>query len=132
MTVTREALRYPPPVPFTPDDERFQREAIAFAKIAFSEREVPVGAVVVADGHMIGRGRNRREALGDPTHHAEIEAIREAAQAAGTWRLDGATLYATVEPCRRSTPGSPASSSVARTPKPDTAERWPTCRRTRD
>ena len=99
MTVTREALRYPPPVPFTPDDERFQREAIAFAKIAFSEREVPVGAVVVADGHMIGRGRNRREALGDPTHHAEIEAIREAAQAAGTWRLDGATLYATVEPC---------------------------------
>jgi len=86
-------------VPFTPDDEKFLREALAFARIAFSEREVPVGAVVVADGHMIGRGRNRREALGDPTHHAEIEAIREAAQAAGTWRLDGATLYATVEPC---------------------------------
>ena len=94
-----KALRYPPAVPFTPDDEKFLREALAFARIAFSEREVPVGAVVVRDGHMIGRGRNRREALGDPTHHAEIEAIREAAHAAGTWRLDGATLYATVEPC---------------------------------
>jgi tRNA(adenine34) deaminase len=84
---------------FTLDDETFLREAIAFAKIAFSEREVPVGAVVVREGHMIGRGRNRREALADPTHHAEIEAIREAAQTAGTWRLDGATLYVTVEPC---------------------------------
>ncbi len=84
---------------FTPDDERFLREAIAFAKISFSEQEVPVGAVVVREGHMIGRGRNRREALADPTHHAEIEAIREAAQAVGTWRLEGATLYATVEPC---------------------------------
>jgi tRNA(adenine34) deaminase len=86
-------------MPFSPDDETFMREAIAFAKIAFNEKEVPVGAVVVRDGHMIGRGRNRREALADPTHHAEIEAIREAASAAGTWRLDGATLYATVEPC---------------------------------
>jgi len=86
-------------VPFSADDERFQREALAFARIAFSEREVPVGAVVVRDGHMIGRGRNRREGLADPTHHAEIEAIREAARSAGTWRLDGATLYATVEPC---------------------------------
>jgi tRNA(adenine34) deaminase len=86
-------------LPFTPDDERFLREAIAFAKIAFSEQEVPVGAVVVRDGHMIGRGRNRREALADPTHHAEIEAIREAAQAVASWRLEGATLYSTVEPC---------------------------------
>jgi len=86
-------------VPFQPDDEKFLREALAFAKIAFSEREVPVGAVVVSGGHMTGRGRNRREALADPTHHAEIEAIREAAQAAGTWRLEGATLYSTVEPC---------------------------------
>jgi tRNA(adenine34) deaminase len=84
---------------FTLDDERFLREAIAFAKIAFSEREVPVGAVVVRGGHMSGRGRNRREALADPTHHAEIEAIQEAARAAGNWRLDDATLYATVEPC---------------------------------
>ena len=85
--------------PFSADDERFMKEALAFARIAFSEQEVPVGAVVVRDGRMVGRGRNRREALGDPTHHAEIEALREAAAAVGTWRLDGATLYATLEPC---------------------------------
>ena len=82
-----------------PDDERFMREALAFARIAFSEKEVPVGAVVVREGRMIGRGRNRRENLADPTHHAEVEAIREAAAAVGNWRLEGATLYATVEPC---------------------------------
>ncbi len=86
-------------MPFTPDDEHFMREALAFARIAFSEKEVPVGAVVVREGRMIGRGRNRRENLADPTHHAEIEAIREAAAAGRNWRLEGATLYATVEPC---------------------------------
>ena len=75
------------------------REALAFARIAYAEQEVPIGAVVVRDGRMVGRGRNRRERLADPTHHAEIEAIREAAQDAGTWRLDGTTLYTTVEPC---------------------------------
>ncbi|MGH9366615.1 MAG: nucleoside deaminase [Thermoanaerobaculia bacterium] len=86
-------------MPFTADDEHFMKEALAFARIAFGEQEVPVGAVVVRFGRMIGRGRNRREATGDPTLHAEVEAIREAARAAGSWRLDGATLYATVEPC---------------------------------
>ena len=74
-------------------------EALAFARIAYAEQEVPIGAVVVREGRMMGRGRNRRERLADPTHHAEIEALREAASEAGTWRLDGATLYATVEPC---------------------------------
>jgi len=86
-------------VQLSADDERFMREALAFARIAFQEQEVPVGAVVVREGRMVGRGRNRREALHDPTHHAEIEAIREAAESAGSWRLDGATLYATLEPC---------------------------------
>jgi tRNA(adenine34) deaminase len=80
-------------------DELFQREALAFARIAYAEGEVPVGAVVVRDGRIVGRGRNRREQAADPTAHAEIEALREAAQAAGTWRLDGATLYVTLEPC---------------------------------
>jgi tRNA(adenine34) deaminase len=84
---------------FTPEDQLYMREALAFARIAFAEQEVPAGAVVVRGGRLLGRGRNRREALQDPTHHAEIEALREAARAAGTWRLDGATLYATLEPC---------------------------------
>jgi tRNA(adenine34) deaminase len=84
---------------FTAEDEHFMKEALAFARIAFSEQEVPIGAVLVRRGKMLGRGRNRREALSDPTHHAEIEAIREAAAASQTWRLDGATLYATCEPC---------------------------------
>jgi tRNA(adenine34) deaminase len=84
---------------FSADDVHFMKEALAFARIAFSEQEVPIGAVVVREGKLVGRGRNRREHLADPTHHAEIEAIREASQARGTWRLEGATLYATVEPC---------------------------------
>ena len=75
------------------------REALAFARIAYAEQEVPIGAVVVREGRMVGRGRNRRERLSDPTHHAEIEAIREAAEDTGTWRLEDATLYATLEPC---------------------------------
>ena len=91
----------PPPLSadFTSRDEAFFREALAFARIAYAEREVPVGAVVVFEGRILGRGRNRREALSDPTHHAEIEALREAGEALGSWRLDGATLYATLEPC---------------------------------
>jgi tRNA(adenine34) deaminase len=84
---------------FSSDDDRFMNEALAFARIAFGEQEVPVGAVVVRGGKMIGRGRNRREAASDPTAHAEIEALREASQAAETWRLEDATLYATLEPC---------------------------------
>jgi tRNA(adenine34) deaminase len=84
---------------FSEDDRRFMAEALAFARIAFGEQEVPVGAVVTRDGKMLGRGRNRREGLHDPTHHAEIEALREAAESLGTWRLEGCTLYATLEPC---------------------------------
>ena len=86
-------------MPFSDADARFMTEALAFARIAYAEQEIPIGAVVVRDGRMVGRGRNRRERLADPTHHAEIEALREAASDAGHWRLDGATLYATVEPC---------------------------------
>ena len=86
-------------MPFSPADAAFMHEALAFARIAYAEDEAPIGAVVVLDGRMIGRGRNRRERLSDPTHHAEIEAIREAAQEVGNWRLEGAILYATLEPC---------------------------------
>ena len=75
------------------------REALAEARNAADEGDVPVGAVLVWQGRVLGRGRNRREAWGDPTAHAEILALREAARARGGWRLLGSTLYCTLEPC---------------------------------
>jgi tRNA(adenine34) deaminase len=81
------------------DEELYMREAIAEADSAGALGEVPVGAVVVVDGKIVGRGGNRRESAGDPTAHAEILAIREAARAIGGWRLVGATLFVTQEPC---------------------------------
>jgi tRNA(adenine34) deaminase len=75
-------------------------EALELAARPGGSDDVPVGAVVIgADDVVIGRGRNVREQLGDPTGHAEIIALREAAAAVGSWRLDGATLVATLEPC---------------------------------
>ncbi len=74
-------------------------EALACARLAASEGEVPVGAVVVFDGRVVGRGRNARERLHDPTAHAEVLALQEAARLLGRWRLAGATVYATLEPC---------------------------------
>jgi len=74
--------------------------ALAEARRAPAHGDVPVGAVVIdADGTVVGRGRNRREVDGDPTAHAEVVAIRAAAATLGTWRLDGCTLYVTLEPC---------------------------------
>ena len=81
------------------DDETYMREAIAEAQAAAALGEVPVGAVVVVDGKIVGRGGNRRESAVDPTAHAEMIAIRQAALAVGGWRLVGATLYVTQEPC---------------------------------
>jgi tRNA(adenine34) deaminase len=81
-------------------DEAFLREAIAEANAAASTGDVPVGAVVVGpDGAILARGRNRRERDHDPTGHAEIDAIRRAAADKGSWRLEGATVYVTLEPC---------------------------------
>ncbi len=80
-------------------DERFMRAAIAEAYAAKEENEVPVGAVVVREGRIIGRGYNQRERLKDPTAHAEMLAITAAAAFVGSWRLDGCTLYVTLEPC---------------------------------
>lgn len=81
------------------EDERFMREAVKEAWRAAAKNEVPVGAVVVKDGKIIGRGHNLRESLGDPTAHAEILAIRDAVLAVGDWRLSGCDLYVTMEPC---------------------------------
>jgi len=73
--------------------------ALELAREAAAAGEVPVGAVAVRGGRAIGEGRNEREASGDPTAHAEILAIRRAAERVGCWRLDGVTLYVTLEPC---------------------------------
>ncbi|TMA29609.1 MAG: nucleoside deaminase [Deltaproteobacteria bacterium] len=74
-------------------------EALLEARTAGGEGEVPIGAVVVLDGRIVGRGRNARERLRDPTAHAEMLALQEAARSLGRWRLSGATVYATLEPC---------------------------------
>ncbi len=81
------------------DDAKWMREALAEARQAASLGEVPVGAVVVCAERIVGRGHNRREIDGDPVGHAEIVAIRQAAEAAGNWRLTGCSLYVTLEPC---------------------------------
>lgn len=77
----------------------FMREALAEADAAGAAGEVPVGAVVVAGGAIVGRGRNQPIGTHDPTAHAEVVALRDAAQRTGNYRLTGATLYVTVEPC---------------------------------
>jgi len=81
------------------EDEKWMREALKEAENSFSNEEVPVGAVVVKEGAIIGRGSNRKEALNDPTAHAEIIAITAAANSIGDWRLEGCILYSTLEPC---------------------------------
>ncbi|MGE5598271.1 MAG: tRNA adenosine(34) deaminase TadA [Bacteroidota bacterium] len=81
------------------NDEFFMREALLEAEKALALSEVPVGAVLVMDGEIVGRGHNRRETEADPTAHAEIIALREAARRRRHWRLHGTTLYVTLEPC---------------------------------
>jgi tRNA(adenine34) deaminase len=81
------------------DDRRFMQAALAEARAAQQRGEVPIGAVLVLDGAIIGRGHNLRETGADPTAHAEMQAIRQAAAAIGHWRLLETTLYVTLEPC---------------------------------
>lgn len=81
------------------NDEYFMNQAIALAKEAAEEGEVPVGAVVVLDGKIVGAGRNRREISKNALAHAEIEAINEACRALGGWRLWQCDMYVTLEPC---------------------------------
>ncbi|QDT64579.1 tRNA adenosine(34) deaminase TadA [Calycomorphotria hydatis] len=93
----------PPPNPLSPH-EAWMRKALDQAIRAFDEDEVPVGAIVVQgnpllDGKVIGEGYNQREQLNDPTAHAEMIAITQAAEAMGSWRLENCTLYVTLEPC---------------------------------
>ncbi len=80
-------------------DISFMKEALVEAKRAAYLEEVPIGAVVVREGEIIGRGHNRRETDQDPTAHAEVIAIRGAAENISAWRLSGAEVYVTIEPC---------------------------------
>ena len=80
-------------------DRRWMQQALREAERAFEDGEVPVGAVVVKDGALLGRGRNAVERLGDPTAHAEMLAVSAACEALGSKFLDGCTLYVTLEPC---------------------------------
>jgi len=80
-------------------DERYMRSALELAGTALKQGEVPVGAVIVAGGEIVASGFNSPLAAGDPTAHAEMLALRAAAAAVGNYRLTGATLYATLEPC---------------------------------
>ena len=80
-------------------DQVFMHMALGVAKEAYRAGEVPVGAVLVKEGEVIATGYNRREGLQDPTAHAELLAIRAAAEVMGSWRLTDTTLYVTLEPC---------------------------------
>lgn len=82
-----------------PADERFMRLALAEAKLALAHDNVPIGAVVVKDDEVLSSAHNERELRGDPTAHAEVLALRQASERADDWRLDGATVYVTLEPC---------------------------------
>src|SRR3989337_61734 len=86
-------------IPIPLDDQKWMKEALKEAKLAFSKKEVPIGAVVVYEDQIIGRGHNQVESLNDATAHAEILAITAASNALSPWRLSGCTLYVTVEPC---------------------------------
>lgn len=81
------------------DHEYFMGQALALAREAAAVGDVPVGCVIVRDGEIVGRGRNRREERGDATAHAEVEAIRDACARLGSWRLHRCVLYVTLEPC---------------------------------
>jgi tRNA(adenine34) deaminase len=80
-------------------DERFMGIALREAAAAEEAGDVPIGAVIVVDGQIIGKAHNQREVLQDPTAHAEMIALTQAAEKMGSWRLDGCTIYVTLEPC---------------------------------
>jgi tRNA(adenine34) deaminase len=84
---------------FFPRDEYFMRLALREAQRALEHDDVPIGAVIVRDGEVIGSGRNERELRSDPTAHAEMIALREAARTIGSWRVLDAVMYVTLEPC---------------------------------
>ena len=95
----RKALGITRPDPTPEEQERFMREALSEARLALQDGEVPIGAVVVRDGEVVGRGHNRRETGKNALYHAEVLAIDEACKTLGGWRLWECDLYVTLEPC---------------------------------
>lgn len=86
-------------MPITEEDKKWMRVALTEAERALDYDDVPIGAIAVRAGEVIGRGYNRREADNDPTSHAEMIALRQASNIVGYWRLEDVTLYCTLEPC---------------------------------
>jgi tRNA(adenine34) deaminase len=82
-----------------PTDDELMELALSEARSALAHGDVPIGAVVVVDGEVVARRHNERELTGDPTAHAEVLALRDAAAVVGSWRLSGATMAVTLEPC---------------------------------
>ena len=116
--------------------EHFMRLALAQASQALSEDEVPVGAVIVRDHRVIAAAYNQRERLRDPTAHAEMVAITQAAESVGDWRLEHCTLYVTLEPCPMcavpfSKHGSHKSCTARQTTKQGRSTRYSICSATR-
>jgi tRNA(Arg) A34 adenosine deaminase TadA len=114
------------------DDEEFMGLALDLARQAGAAGEVPVGALVVLDGEVVGRGWNQPIGRHDPTSHAEIMALRDAAQRLGNYRLPGCTLYVTLEPCAMCAGAIMharvgASCSVRATPRRGSPAAWSTC-----
>jgi tRNA(adenine34) deaminase len=85
--------------PFLPDEEHFMRLAMREAELAAEHEDVPIGAVLVRGGQVVAAAHNERELRQDPTAHAEVLLLREAARAAGSWRVLDAVMYVTLEPC---------------------------------
>ncbi len=81
------------------EDEKYMKEALRLAKRAYRLHETPIGCLIVKDGEIIARGYNRRNKEKSPLEHAEVRAIRKAAKVIGDWRLEGCTMYVTLEPC---------------------------------
>jgi tRNA(adenine34) deaminase len=109
------------------DDAMWMRRALAWARLAASRGEVPIGAVVVSpSGELLSGAHDGKELFGDPTAHAEMIALREAARATGDWRLDGATLYVTLEPCPMCA-GALLQARIARVVFGASNPRWGAC-----
>jgi tRNA(adenine34) deaminase len=111
---------------WSPEDQRWMARAMAWARLGASRSEVPIGAVVVLHDELLGGAHDGKELFKDPTAHAEMLALREAAARIGDWRLDGATLYVTLEPCAMCA-GAMIHARLARVVYAASNPRWGVC-----